>query len=138
MTAKTSLFALSGALLLAGCAAKGDEMRVVVPQKTTYLDAEATDGGTVDVPPRVLQEVRPATPEGIGSEPAPSVVARFVIDTEGRIGAVEISRATDDRLADPATVAISRWRISPALRDGRPIPVVATVQLTFDAAATER
>ena len=113
-------------------------MRVVVPQKTTYLEAEATDGGTVDVPPRVLEEVRPATPKGIGSEPAPSVVARFVIDTEGRIGAVEISAATDDRLADPATVAISRWRISPALRDGRPIPVVATVQLTFDAAATER
>ena len=138
MTAKTGMFALSGALLLAGCASKGDEMRVVIPQKTTYLDAEATDGGTVDVPPRVLEEVRPATPEGIGSEPAPAVVARFVIDTEGRIGAVEISAATDDRLADAATEAISRWRVSPALRDGRTIPVVATVQLTFDAAATER
>jgi len=113
-------------------------MRVVVPRKTTYLHAEAVDGGLVEVPPRVLEEVRPTAADGIGDEPSPSVVARFAIDTQGRISGIEISRATDDRLTDPAIAAISRWKLRPALRDGRAIPVVATVQLTFDVAHTEQ
>ena len=77
-------------------------MRVVVPQKTTYLHAEAVDGGPIDVPPQVLEEVRPTAPGGIGDQTSPSVVVRFAIDTEGRIGEIEISRATDDRLTAPA------------------------------------
>lgn len=110
-------------------------MRVVVPGKTTYLHAEAVDGGPVEVPPQVLEEVRPSVPEGLGDHgPAPSVVARFTVDAAGRVGEIEISRADDDRLVDPAIEAISRWRLRPALRDGQPIPVVATVQITFDLA----
>jgi TonB family protein len=108
-------------------------MRVVVPVKTTYLQAEAVDGGVVEVPPRVLEEVRPSAPDGIASaNHPPSVVVRFAIDTRGRIGEIVIPRAGDERLTAPAIAAISRWRLSPALRDGRAIPVVATVQLTFD------
>ena len=112
-------------------------MRVVVPRKTTYLHAEAVDGGLVEVPPQVLEEVRPTAPDGIGDQPSPSVVARFTIDTKGRISEIEISRATDDRLTDPAVEAISRWKLRPALRDGQAIPVVATVQLTFDVARAD-
>ena len=113
-------------------------MRVVVPVKTTYLQAEAVDGGVVDVPPRVLEEVRPSAPEGIGSaDRPPSVVVRFAIDTRGRIGEIEIHRADDERLTAPAIAALSRWRLSPALRDGRAIPVVATVQVTFDQSRPE-
>ena len=112
-------------------------MRVVVPQKTTYLHAEAADGGPVEVPPRVLEEVRPTAPDGIGNQPPPSVVLRFAIDTAGRIDDIEISRATDERLTAPAIESISRWKLSPALRDGQPIPVVATVQLTFDLGRAE-
>ena len=109
-------------------------MRVVVPQKTTYVHAEATDGGTVEVPPRVLEEVRPAIPEGVVVDgPPASVVVRFAIDTEGRIGAMEITRSSDDRLADPAVEALSRWKLTPASRDGHPIPVIGTVELTFEA-----
>jgi hypothetical protein len=125
---------ISGALLATACASNGDEMRVVVPQKTTYLHAEAADGGTVDVPPRVLEEVRPTVPDGIDDDPAPTVVARFAIDTKGRIGEIEISQATDHRLSGPASEAIARWRIRAALRDGQAIAVVATVQITFDLA----
>ena len=134
---RPSRLALCGALLLTACATKGDEMRVVVPLKTTYLDAEAVDGGTVDVPPRVLEEVRPTAPAGIGRDPAPSAVVRFSIDAEGRINDVEVVRATDDRLAGPATEAISRWKLRPAQRDGRGVPAVATVLLTFDQARSE-
>lgn len=109
---------LAGALLLAGCASKGDEMRVVIPGKTTYLHAEARDGGQVDVPPRVLEEVRPTAPEGTPNKPSLSVVARFAIDVEGRISEIEISRATEDHRAEPAAEAISRWRVESALRHG--------------------
>jgi TonB family protein len=122
------------ALLLAACASKGDEMRAVVPVKTTYLSADAVDGGAIDLPPRVLREVRPAAPAGITGDGAPSVVVRFVVDPEGRIGAIEVVRADDDRLKAPAIAAISRWRVEPAQRGGRSIPVAATVQLSFDVA----
>ena len=127
------LVACTSTLLLAACASKGDEMRTVVPMKKTYLSADAVDGGTMERPPRVLEEVRPAVPAGIGAPgERPSVVLRFVVDTAGRIGEIEVVRADDDRLVAPATEAISRWKVEPARRDGQPIPVVATVQLTFD------
>ena len=133
MPSRTGLQLLCGALLLAACASKGGEMRVVVPRKTTYLDAEALDGGVVEVPPRVLEEVRPTAPAGIHDDGRPpSVVAQFTIDTEGRIGDIEITRAGDDRLTDLAIAAISRWKVDPARRSGQAIPTVATLLLAFD------
>ena len=127
------LAAITSTLLLAACASKGDEMRTVVPTKTTYLSADGLDGGAVDRPPRVVEEVRPSVPPGVGAPgERPTAVLRFVIDASGRIREIEVLRADDDRLAAPAAEAISRWRIEPARRDGQPIPAVATVQLTFD------
>ena len=113
-------------------------MRTVTPVKKTYLDAEAVDGGPVETPPRVLEEVRPTAPSGLAATPRPSVVARFTIDPEGRIHDIRLSRATDPSLLPAATSALSRWKIAPARRDGRPISVVATVQLLFDLPGPER
>ena len=130
---------LCAGLLLAACASKGDEMRAVVPMKTTYLSADAVDGGALDVPPRVLEEARPTAPAGVSGEGQRlSAVLRFVVDAEGRVGEVDVVRADDDRLAEPAIAAISRWKIEPARRDGRPIPALATLQLTFDPTPSER
>ena len=113
-------------------------MRTVVPMKTTYLSADAVDGGVVHVPPRVLEEVRPTAPAGVGTEgQRPAVVLRFVVDTEARVGQIEVVRADDDRLAEPAVAAISQWKLEPARRDGQPIPARATLQLTFDVASSE-
>lgn len=110
-------------------------MRTVTPVKKTYLDAAAVDGGRIDAPPRVIEEVRPTAPAALGGQGSPpTAVIRFVIDRRGRIGQPRIVRADDDRLIPPALEAISRWRVTPALRDGEPIPSHATVQLTFDSA----
>lgn len=134
MTNSSRWWAVSGLWLVAACASQGDGMRVVIPQKTTYLHAEAVDGGPVDVPPRVLEEVRPATPGPLADAgDAPSVVLSFLVDATGRIDRIRVDRTGDDRLIGPAVEAISRWQLRPALRDGRPVPVTATVQLTFDA-----
>ena len=139
MASQPSRLLLCAGLLLTACASKGDEMRAVVPMKTTYLSAAAVDGGGLDVPPRVLEEMRPTASTGMGGEgERPSVVLRFVVDAEGRIGEVEVVRVDDDRLTEPAIAAISRWKVEPARRDGRPIPALATLQLTFDLAASER
>jgi TonB family protein len=110
-------------------------MRTVVPLKTTYLHAEALDGGDVEVPPRVLEEVRPTLPVGVGSTDGPwTVVLQFTVATDGAIRETQVIRSDDPRLATPAMEAIADWKVEPARRDGRPLPVVATVQLTFDPA----
>ncbi len=110
-------------------------MRVVVPRKTTYLHAEAVDRGPVDVPPRVLEEVRPTAPATSGDPSSPpSVVVTFTVDAGGRISNIEASRTDNEHLTALAIEAISRWKITPALRDGDPVPTVATLQLTFDPA----
>ena len=110
-------------------------MRTVTPVKKTYLDAEATDGGHVDVPPRIITEVRPTAPAAVGEIDSPrSVVLRFLIDPDGRIDQAEVLSADDDRLVPPALEAIARWKIAPAQRDGEPIPTLATAQLAFDPA----
>ena len=138
MTRPTILPLLCSLPFLAHCATKGNEMRVVQPMKTTYLHAEAVDGGPVHRPPQVLEEVRPAAPADLADPTTPpSVVLNFTIDPEGHIADIEISRATDDRLTAPALEALSRWKVAPALRDGQPIPSVATLQLVFDPPSTD-
>ena len=137
MTDRPLPLPLCGALLLAACLTKGAEMRTVTPVKKTYLHAEAVDGGSVETPPQVLEEVRPTAPEGVASDPRPSVVARFTVDPEGRIHDIQLSQATDPRLLPLTTQALSRWKLAPARRDGRPISAVATVQLLFDLPGRE-
>ena len=55
----------------------------------------------------------------------------FVISTDGRVYGVETVKGIDDRLDRSAVEALEKWQFTPAIREGKPIPVDALVEIPF-------
>lgn len=62
-----------------------------------------------------------------------SVILLVVIDEKGRVGSIEVMSAPDARYGfDLATIeAVKQWRYHPALLDGRPVAVQASITFEF-------
>jgi Gram-negative bacterial TonB protein C-terminal len=60
-----------------------------------------------------------------------AVVLEAIIASSGCIEAVEVQQSPDPRLSVAALVAVSRWRYTPTLLDGRPVPVIMHVTANF-------
>ena len=77
----------------------------------------------VDVPPVYPQIAIAARKEGV-------VILEALIDEEGRVEGVKVLRS--EPLLDAAAVqAVRRWRYTPTLLNGVPVPVLMTVTVRF-------
>jgi len=85
-------------------------------------------------PPRAIQEVRPTyTPEALRQKITGSVFIQGIVGVDGVFHNLQIVRSLDAvyGLDDAALKAASQWRFIPGLKDGQPVPVVTTIELTF-------
>jgi protein TonB len=88
-------------------------------------------GGGVSAPraiydpdPEYSEQARKAKYQG-------SVLLWAVIDPEGRPRDLRIARSLGMGLDEKATEAVSKWRFSPALKDGRPVAVQISIEVVF-------
>jgi TonB family protein len=84
--------------------------------------------------PRVTREVKPKyTREAMAAQIEGEVWMRVVVLPDGRVGAVRVLRSLDpDYGLDAEAIAAARqWRFTPGTRDGAPVSVVVTLELTF-------
>jgi protein TonB len=87
-------------------------------------------GGRVQ-PPSRLTYVEPIYPQmAIASRTQGTVILEAVIDEEGSVREVRVLRG-HALLHDAARTAVSRWRFTPTLLNGAPVPVVMTVTVAF-------
>lgn len=59
------------------------------------------------------------------------VVLCAIINQEGRVEHLELSRPLGLGLDESAINAVSQWRLEPARLDGRPVPVLLTIEIHF-------
>jgi TonB family protein len=76
------------------------------------------------VEPTYTQEARAARIEG-------AVVLRIEIDTEGVPQNIRVLRGLDPGLDQNAIDNVSKWRFRPGMKDGKPVTIVAQVQVNF-------
>lgn len=84
--------------------------------------------------PKVISEVKPQyTPEALQARIEGTVIMTAVVRTDGRPGDIEITKSLDTEygLDKQAVAALSQWRFEPGLKDGKPVPVRVTVEMTF-------
>jgi TonB family protein len=82
--------------------------------------------------PRVVYEVRPAYTAGAQRAGIQgTVVLSVVVTTEGTIGDVKVTKSLQSELDAEAIKAAKRWRFTPGTKDGKPVPVAVTLELTF-------
>jgi|SRR5579872_3335225 len=59
------------------------------------------------------------------------VVVSFIVTTEGKVRDVTVTRSLDKDLDKQALAAVSKWRFEPAMKDGTPVEVRLSAELTF-------
>ena len=78
----------------------------------------------VKVEPEYSEEARKAKWQG-------TVVLSLVVDENGRAQAIKITKALGLGLDQKAIEAVRQWRFKPGMKDGKPVPVIAAVEVNF-------
>lgn len=82
--------------------------------------------------PVLLKEVKPRyTVEAKAAKIQGTVLLECVVQPDGTIGNVEVTKPLDDGLDEEAIRAVRQWRFEPGKKDGKPVPVRITLEMTF-------
>ena len=84
--------------------------------------------------PVVLSEVKPDyTPEAKKQGIQGNVELSVVVNDDGTVGEVKVSKSLDDKygLDEQAVIAMKKWRFRPGTKDGKPVAVRVTVEMSF-------
>ena len=84
--------------------------------------------------PRILTEARPQyTSDALRAKIQGSVVVECVVQTDGTVGDVRVIRSLDTTygLDQEAIKAAKQWKFAPGTRNGEPVPVMVSIELTF-------
>ena len=84
--------------------------------------------------PVVVREVKPAyTADAMRAKVQGSVWLECIVMPDGSVGEVKVTRSLDPifGLDQEAIKAAKMWRFKPGMRQGEPVPVIITIELTF-------
>jgi TonB family protein len=84
--------------------------------------------------PRVLREAKPQyTADAMRAKVQGSVWLECIVMPDGSVGDVRVTKSLDPifGLDQEAIKAAKLWRFSPGMRQGEPVPVIITIELTF-------
>jgi TonB family protein len=84
--------------------------------------------------PRLLKDVKPQyTADAMRAKIQGSVLVECVVNTDGTVGNVRVIRSLDATygLDQEAIKAAKQWVFAPGTRNGQPVPVMVSIELTF-------
>jgi TonB family protein len=96
-------------------------------------DGAAVPGKGVTYP-QALRQVRPQyTSAAMKAKIQGAVLVECVVLPNGTVGSARVVKSLDATfgLDDEAVKAAKQWRFQPGTRDGVPVPVAVTIELTF-------
>jgi len=83
-------------------------------------------------PPKATRSPDPDFPViPVDAEPRGIVVMLIGINAKGHVELVHVLRASNDAFQQSAVSTVKKWKFSPAKKDGKPVPVQATVEMKF-------
>ena len=90
-------------------------------------------GGGIEWPRPVFQVKPQYTNDAMRAKLQGMVTLEVVVRADGTVGDAKVVRSLDPifGLDQAAIAAVKAWKFKPGMRDGKPIPVLVTVELTF-------
>lgn len=83
--------------------------------------------------PRVTREVKPAyTVEAMRAKIQGRVMLQGIVGTDGIVRELEVLSTLDSGLDEQAIIALRQWRFQPGTLEGKPVPVMATFEMSFN------
>jgi protein TonB len=104
------------------------------PPAPAAADATATQSANTQTPPRVLRQVKADFPKPLWNKPG-TVSVRALVGMDGKVGETKVVSSPHAELNPLALEAVKQWQFDPARKDGKPIPVVVTVNVNFEPPA---
>jgi TonB family protein len=141
MSRRHSITALAAALFLVALATGATARRLplefpfalaALPSTPTVQEAFKPGNGVTL--PRVTKQVRPQyTAAAMKQKIQGSVQIEMVVSTDGEPTDLKVARSLDAEygLDEAALRAAAEWRFEPGRKDGKPVPVIITLELTF-------
>jgi protein TonB len=88
-------------------------------------------GGQIQ-PPTLLRRIEPTYPPmAVSAHLQGMVILEAIVDEEGTVTDVKVLRSVNPLLDREALAAVRQWRYSPVVLNGRPVPFVLSVSLSF-------
>jgi len=88
-------------------------------------------GGQIQ-PPALVRRVEPTYPPmAVSAHLQGMVILEAIVDAEGTVTDVKVLRSVSPLLDREALAAVRQWRYSPVVLNGRPVPFVLSVSLSF-------
>jgi TonB family protein len=82
--------------------------------------------------PKVISETKPSyTRAAMEAKIEGTVILSATVETDGTVGDVKVLRSLQLDLDEEAIRAAKTWRFEPGRKDGKPVPVLVTMELTF-------
>ncbi len=82
--------------------------------------------------PRVIYKTEPQyTEEAKNAKVSGTVALRLVVDESGNADSIEVAKSLDQGLDQKAVESVRQWRFAPGTKDGKPVRVIATVEVNF-------
>jgi TonB family protein len=83
-------------------------------------------------PPTVLSKTEPVyTDEARDAKIEGTVVLSLEIDMDGLAQNIEVTRSLDGGLDQSAVTAVQQWRFKPGEKNGKPVRVMARIEVNF-------
>lgn len=123
---------ISALMVAVGCAA--GLLAGAPPAGAAQESGPPSRAGQGTTSPRVIREVKPEYTDAAKAAKIEGFVAMEVVVLEdGTVGNVQVIRSLDSRhgLDEQAVKAMKQWRFDPGRKDGKAVPVLVNVEMTF-------
>src|SRR5215472_17074498 len=98
-------------------------------QATSGLEGAIRIGSGV-TPPRLLHKQEPEySPDARADHVQGTVVLQLAVDEQGRAVGVSVITPLGFGLDERAQASVEKWEFAPGMKDGKPIKILATVQV---------
>ncbi|MBV8846195.1 MAG: energy transducer TonB [Bryobacterales bacterium] len=88
-------------------------------------------GGGVSAPVPIYQPEPEYSEEARKAKWQGSVVLSLIVDEVGKAVNIKVSKSLGLGLDQKAIEAVEKWRFKPGMKDGKPVPVIASVEVNF-------
>jgi TonB family protein len=121
--------ALFGPAVLSN-AQSSDAASATVADDQAFTGYERVAAGIT--PPKATKSPDPPYPDlPVDTEPRGVVVMLIGVDTRGHVGPVQVVRSSAAVFEKSAVATVKTWKFKPAKKDGKPVPVQITVEMSF-------
>ena len=109
------------------------ELSRPAPPRPQPRQGVSVAGGPVLIP-RVVKEAKPQyTADAMRARIAGTVMLEVVVLEDGTVGDVDVVQSLDPHhgLDERAIATVKQWQFTPGTRDGKPVAVLVTIEMTF-------